>query len=270
MEELTMDQEAIAAGVTANAEIKHKILRRHRKAFRFWFLVAQMLEEAVVQDRSIELPFQRALDLFLLQAFKSHQSLYLLSVVGHEEDAATIVRRLLEICFQVGYLNLVPEERNDRAIAYLSDFWHNAPIKFKDEALPEAERKWWQDFYNLHKPQMKFDRGGNPAQQWYGCTLAQLATQINQKETYDKDYRYLSQMAHCSTRAITVTQIGNQVQIKSDRLVTPILVFGSRYVLAVTGLWNAQFGLIPEETIQRLNEMAFDMDMKPAGSSESL
>ena len=88
--------------IETNAAAKRATLARHKAAFGLWLLIHQILEDVVISDRNPRTSFARALDLLFIQAFKSHGSLYSLCILGHCEDAATIARRIFEICLQVG------------------------------------------------------------------------------------------------------------------------------------------------------------------------
>jgi hypothetical protein len=248
--------------IAQNKALRKQMIDRHRSAFRIWQLLAELSEEAVIKDRNLQGPFARALDLFFIEAFKSHQSLYLLSVNGHGEDAATIARRLLEISLQVSYLCQEESERDERGATYLAHFWHNAKEVLASLDLAEDRRRWWQIQYEQSKKRLKFQKNGKPAMHWFGCTFAQLATNLGLQKTYEQDYRFLSQMAHCSSRGLLLTNINNQTQIKSDRLIREILVFGTKYALWVTAKWNQEFALIPAPALQELLDLALNFDFK--------
>jgi hypothetical protein len=256
-----MANDAVAQGIEQNKALKKQMLERHRPAFNLWFRVAQLLEDVVVRDRRHDSAFGRALDLFFLEAFKSHQSLYPLCVMGHGEDAATIARRLFEIALQVGYLCSEDLRREERGEMFLAHFWHNA----KDIAavgLPEERRKWWEKQYNHHKKWLKFDRNGNPATYWFGSNFRQLATDMGFTDTYDKDYRFLSHVAHCSSRGLLLDKINDTIQIKTDRLVREILIFGTKYTIWITLNWNKCFALLDHTNLEKLGDEAINFDIR--------
>lgn len=158
---MRMDKAEIIQGIEQNRALKKEMLEKHRPAFHgIWLPLAQVMEEAVVKPRILDSAFARALDLFFIETFKSHQSLYLLAVAGHEEDAATIDRRLLEIALQVAYLCSDPAKREERGEQYLAHFWHNAQSILASVDLPQERREWWEDQYNHHKKWLQFDNKG--------------------------------------------------------------------------------------------------------------
>lgn len=257
-----MTDEAVAQGIEQNKALKKQMLDRHRPAFGVWLRLAQLQEEAVVKERRLDSAFARALDLLFIGAFKSHQSLYPLCVLGHGEDAATIARRLFEIALQVGYLCSEEPKREERGGAFLAYFWLNAKDIIAAIDLPEDRRKWWERQYNRHKKWLTLDRNGKPARYWFGSNFAQLAHGLGLKDTYDKDYRFLSQIAHCSSRGLLLDKINDVIQIKTDRLVREILVYGTKYALWVTANWNEHLDLIDPATLEKLRDETIKFDFK--------
>ena len=257
-----MTDEAVAQGIEQNKALRKQMLDRHRPAFDVWLRLAQLLEEAVVKERRLDSAFARALDLFFIEAFKSHQSLYPLCVMGHGEDAATIARRLFEIALQVGYLCSEEPKREERGERFLAYFWHNAKDIIAAIDLPEDRRKWWEQQYNRHKKWLTLDKNGEPARYWFGSNFARLARRLGLQETYDKDYRFLSHVAHCSSRGLLLDKINDMIQIKTDRLIREILVYGTKYALWVTANWNEHLVLIDAATLEELRDETINFDFK--------
>lgn len=244
-----------------NAEFKAKMIARHRPAFTLWCRVHELLEQLVVKERSLSSAYARALDLLFIEAFKSHGSLYPLCVLGHGEDGATIARRLLEIAFQVGYLCSEDSEREKRGELYLAYFWHNAKEVMKLN-IPSDRRKWWEDHYNRHKQWLPLKSSEEPLQNWSGLTFAAMADKLNLKNTYEKDYRFLCNVAHCSARGLLLDKVNGVLQITSDVFVREILVFGTRYMLGITLYWNELFAVGDSATLTELHTEAINFDFK--------
>lgn len=247
--------------MNSNAEFKAKMIERHRPAFDLWLRVHEMLEELVIKPRTLQSAYSRALDLFFVEAFKSHGSLYPLCVMGHGEDAATIARRLLEIAFQVGYLCLEDQDREKRGELYLAYFWHNAKEIIKLN-IPEDRRQWWEKHYDLHKRWLPLRPSGDPLQNWSGLSFAAMAERIGLKDTYETDYRFLSNVAHCSARGLLLDKVDGTIQITSDALIDELLIYGTKYVLAVTLYWNEHFALGDSGKLSELHAEAVGFDFK--------
>jgi Family of unknown function (DUF5677) len=251
--------------VDSNAAAKKATLTRHKSAFNLWLLVHQILEDAVIHDRDVQISFLRALDHLFIQAFKSHGSLYSLCVIGHCEDAATIARRIFEIALQVGYLDSEESEREKRGREYLAYFFHLVPKGIlSNPSLTPEERKKWQDLYDQNKQWLKFTKSGNPLPNWSGLGIAGLADKLRMRSSHDEDYRFLSNMAHGSSAGSLLRIADGKLQITDDSAATPILVYGTRYMLAVTEVWNAHFKLIEESKMVELRQVCPNFDFQQA------
>jgi hypothetical protein len=257
-----MTDKAPAQGIEQNKALKKQMLDRHRPAFDVWLRLAQLLEEAVVKERRMDSAVARALDLLFIEAFKSHQSLYPLCVMGHGEDAATIARRLFEIALQVGYLCSEEPKREERGETFLAYFWHNAKDVIAAIDLPEDRRKWWEEQYNRHKKWLTFDKNGEPKKYWFGSNFKQLAKDLDWQVAYSQDYHLLSHIAHCSSRGLLLDKINDKIQIKTDRLIREILVYGTKYTLWVSANWNEHFALIDTATLEKLRDETIKFDFK--------
>ena len=182
--------------------------------------------------------------------------------MGHGEDAATIARRLFEIALQVGYLCSEEPKREERGEAFLAYFWLNAKEITAAIDLPEDRRKWWERQYNRHKKWLTFDKSGKPPKYWFASNFAQLAGGLGFQETYEKDYRFLSYIAHCSSRGLLSGKINDVVQIKTDWLIREILVYGTKYALWVSANWNEHFALIGTGRLEKLRDDTNKFDFK--------
>ena len=138
-------------GETTPQEFMRRIVERYSRAFDLWCRTHELLEGVIPTNRDLSSPFSRALDILFVQAFKSHGSIYVLCVRGQGEDAATILRRMLEIALQVRYLfaETDPHERDVRGRRFLAYYWLQAPERIKVALCAEA-RHWWMTHYQGH------------------------------------------------------------------------------------------------------------------------
>lgn len=246
---------------TTPQDFMARMVVRHSRAFHLWCRTHEVLEVAVPTARDLSSPFSRALDILFVQAFKSHGSLHVLCVRGHGEDAATILRRMLEIAIQVRYLSVetAPAERDMRGRMYLAYYWLQVPRPIKDGLCGDTHR-WWLTHYSAYK-HLVSDKRGRPFRNWWGdSSIRDLASSLGLVATYDEDYRFLSQMAHCTAQGILFAQRGKIVEIRTDLLVREILVFGTRYMIAIAQLWNEPFGLLSSRDLASLGHEALSFD----------
>jgi len=55
---------------------------------------------------------------------------------------------------------------------------------------------------------------GRPFRNWWGdSSIRDLAGQLGLADTYDQDYRFLSQMAHCTSQGVLMERVGNTLKI---------------------------------------------------------
>src|SRR5437762_72386 len=159
------------------AQFRAQMIDRHRPSFELWGRCHEELERVVPQSRDTSQAYARALDILFVQGFKSHGSLYVLCVRGHGEDGATILRRLLEIALQVGYLSMDASKRQERAEKYLAWFWRQTPDRLQT-GLPQAEGAWWRMQYDRHK-HLLIKSSGKPFRNWWGdSSIRDLANDI--------------------------------------------------------------------------------------------
>jgi hypothetical protein len=161
---------------------------------------------------------------------------------------------------QAGFLAQDPGQQEDRGRRYLAYFWAQVPALLKTD-LPSEAHRWWEEMYEAHSDLLGFDRKGN-VRNWWGGNISDLFARLNLKDTYDQDYRSLSQMAHGTSQGILLTERERRLEIRSNRLIPEILVFGVRYVLGIAGLWNDCFGIMEKRSIDALAEEAVNFKFR--------
>lgn len=197
------------------------VIDSNRPGFALFRRTAELLEEVVTRTRLHSSRFDLALDVLFLQAYKTFCSVYFLAVRGHGEDAATLLRRLLEIVAQIGYLSYDPNacERQRRAARYFA-----------------------------HDP----DRGGY----WWNGNIRGLFDSIDLAETYDQDYRFLAQISHTCSQRLSFSVEEGTILIRSGETFTLTVVFASRYILGAAMKWNEVFNLLDAPRLAALSDEA--------------
>jgi hypothetical protein len=99
---------------------------------------------------------------------------------------------------------------------------------------------------------------------WADSTIRDLAKELGWLDTYEHDYRFLSQIAHCTAQGILMDRVGNTLEIRTDMLVREILVFGTRYMISVAKHWNDVFGLIEATHLAELAVEAINFNFGAA------
>src|ERR1019366_1436979 len=152
----------------------------------------------------------------------------------------------------------------NRGKQYLAYFWHLTIGILADPSLTPEIRQRWQQLYEQNKKWLKFNKRGRPFPSWSGLSFADLASKLGIQESYDVDYRFLSNAAHSSAAGAMWNVVGGSLQITDDTFVTPILVYGTRYMLAVTEIWNAHFQLLEDQKIEAFRNQGLNFDFKAA------
>ena len=197
------------------------VIESNRPAFELFGKTAALLEGVVMRDRPHRSRFDLAIDILFLQAYKSFCGVYFLAVRGQGEDAATLLRRLLEITAQIGYLSHdpSPSERERRADCFLN--------------------------FNP-------DRGGY----WWNGNIRSLFISIGLQETYDQDYRFLAQISHTCAQRLRLELEKGTILIRTGETFTPNVMFASRYFLGAAMKWNEVFNLLEESRLAALSDEA--------------
>jgi hypothetical protein len=107
-------------------KFKNRVRNEHPEAFRLHLTAAALVERALIVPRTHDTALALALDMHMLQAFKSHLSALVVAEHGHAEDTATLVRRQLELSIQSVYIggDEIDEVRTKRATDYVGYLWH--------------------------------------------------------------------------------------------------------------------------------------------------
>jgi hypothetical protein len=211
----------------------------HRGAFDLHTAVAVALEGAVIRPRAHPTIIHIVLDMLMLQGLKSHATVSLLSQHGLMEDTATIARRLLELSVQAVYIGAESEqpEQLRRAGRYLAFLWRQLPGRMKHRLPSSLRAEWtgWARKYGRLVPAR--------AKQW-GPTFREIFREVGAEDLYLQDYSFLSAIAHGSSDAQVFQHSVRRVRLHSHDFAPIVLVYASRYYLALAEQWNRMFGLI--------------------------
>jgi hypothetical protein len=236
--------------MTTPEEFRARTLAKHHHTFDVIGRVAEVMQALVVTPRALpDLP-ARAVDMLFPQAFKSLVATRELAALALVEDAATLVRRLLEIAVQAVYIARDSEEatRTERAGAYLAFLWHKWPADLRTQ-LPAVEQQAWNAVYRTHGTRL------TPGRKSWGPTFREMFEYAEQAGTYKEDYGYLSNVAHGGPPSLVHRYAQPTVFLHDDREVGGLLLHASGYALATTMVWNDIFGVADAAELTRLRDM---------------
>lgn len=229
------------------SEFRQAVIDRYLPHFDLHWRIRETLESAMAQDRYLHELVPRALDMLFLQCFKAHVSTYELAALAQVEDAATIVRRLLELAAQAHFIGLHPDadERDRRAGTFLAFMWLKWP-QDAHAAISADERQAWEKVLEV------YGKHFTPTQRQWGPKFGDIFTELEARYSplpvgaWRKDYGYLSNVAHGSPPSLVHSYGQSIVAVHDDSQVPAILVAGSSYALLCAMVWNEVTRLIPE------------------------
>jgi hypothetical protein len=226
---------------------RNRVLAAYPTEFAIWTDVAGTLEHAVQVPRNHPTLVHLVLDMFMIQGLKSHGTVALLAQHGLMEDAATIARRLLELSVQAVYIGAESDERVRvrRAGMYLAFLWRQLTPVFK-RRLPPGVRKDWTAWARRYGRYIR-----RRARRW-GPDFREMFTQVGSEELYLTDYAFLSSMAHGAADSQVFQYSVERIRIHRHDFVPVVLIYSSRYYLAIAEQWNRAYSLLPDGEFARL------------------
>ena len=64
------------------------------------------------------------------------------------------------------------------------------------------------------------------------------------------------------TQGLLLDKINDRIQIKTDRVIREILVYGTKYALWVPANWNEHFPLIDATILEKMRDDTINFDFK--------
>jgi hypothetical protein len=232
-------------------ERPRRIHRRYSKAFALYREVANDVETYVRSPRRLGSPLPLALDMLMMQGYKTFLSLYLLTEHAQIEDAATIVRRLLELAARANWIAAAADEagQEERARHYISDMLFSLQ-EGQERGIPSAFIDAWTELLGAAHVDASARRKRPKRPQF-----RQMFEAAGQLKTYDTDYAFLSAIAHGSPDNQILQYSARPVRLNQDAFVPVLLLYGTRYYVALFGIWNSEFHVCPKARVDTLIEL---------------
>jgi hypothetical protein len=199
-------------------------------------------EEGIRKSRPLSGAVAYALDMLLVQAYKTHLSVFALCELAHIEDAATLARRLLELSAQAAFMLSPAGKGEQQAARYLADLWDRLPVE-RREALPVHLVAHWEAVVAPFKGTL------SPQRPRWGPPFKDMFEAAGMASTYEEDYRFLSGIAHGSAEDQILHYSARTVNVRPSEQVPTILVVATRYYLSLVVQWNNHFQVLPEDRL---------------------
>lgn len=254
----TSTREREAEGKLPLADLINEVRRRHRKAFELAEEIGSAIEPMLRTPRHPRAATSHAMEFLAHQAHTSFLSAQLLAERALVEDAATIVRRLMELCVTTNYVGGDDDRavRDFRARCFLVQIWEEFPAELR-ATLPDKERRRWRRLLDRHRAEVP---------QGHRCRLPKFAKRfekIGKADTYRDDYSLLSSIAHGTSPTLVLSAAVRPVPLVSDQFVPVVLVFACRYYLGTLGLWAVNLRMRGKDSLAPLIDRAMNFFAAP-------
>jgi hypothetical protein len=146
----------------------------------------------------------------------------------------------MEIAVQIAYIHAdgVDSLSRQRAGHYLANLWREAPPELKSH-IPPSAMIWWENVWEEFAKDLP-KRGWRP-------NFKEMFSLLGKLEVYEEDYSFLSAIAHGSTREAIVHYSMSRVNLRPDTHVPVLLVYATKYYLAIAHIWEERFRLIDQD-----------------------
>jgi hypothetical protein len=188
-------------------QFKRSIYERYREHFDHLYALLALAEQSMHTYRGFTGDhYQGALVLIFPRAFKSFDSVRKLCEIVYCEDAAVVLRSLLNLLVVTRWIALDPQSRAKKYFAWYWIEMHREAEWVRDIASAE----WMADIekhYNEIKPQFEYrDKQGRAkmARQWYepeAHSIRDLFKEVGLEGQYEEGYRSLSGIEHSNAMA---------------------------------------------------------------------
>ncbi len=262
-------------------QFRQQIYETHREHWDHVYTLHRFAEGAMCSYKGFaNTPYKECLILIFARAFKSYDAVRRLCEVASCEDAAVILRSLLNLLVVVRWISL---DEQKRARRYSHWYWvrmYEEIQKMKDSVSPDR-LQFIQDRYDRVKSQFQYkDKKGAIRffDHWYqpeANTIRDLFVQVDLEKHYEEAYRPLSGIEHSDATAflqmITSVEAATderRLEIQSDLFVPEYLRNAFQYFGDILSLCNRTIPLCNPselEEILTVGKQFFEGDLKAHG-----
>jgi hypothetical protein len=192
----------MSSSIPHEKEFKRQIYEKYRDHFDHFYRLHQLAEWALVEYGAITKDeYQATLQLILPKALKSFDAVRRLCEIASCEDAAVILRSLLNLMAVTRWISV---DSKNRAKKYLAWYWvqmHRDAALFIDVVPPEFVSEIERN-YDRVKSQFEFrDRNGTAKmpKHWYQPevnSIFDMFKEVGLEKQYEEGYKPLSGVEH--------------------------------------------------------------------------
>jgi len=262
-------------------EFKRKIYEKYKDHFDHFYLLHQLAEWALVEYGALTKDtYHATVQLILPRALKSFDSIRRLCEIASCEDAAVILRSLLNLLAVTRWISMDSEKR---AKKYLAWYWVQMyrDAEFFNDVVPAEFIAEIERHYNQVKTKFEYkDRGGNikMPKHWYQPevnSIFDMFKEVGLEKQYEEGYKPLSGIEHSDCMSyfsmLREAERSNgrvQLAVQSDLFVPHYLRNAFQYFADIFRICNQTMTLTDPEHFEEIVAAGiafYKTDMKAKG-----
>jgi hypothetical protein len=280
---LLMPDENKQTGLVDNHQFAASVYTKYQEHFDHYYKLLKFAEASLHKYRGLRKDsYHAVLQYICPRAFKSFDAIRRLCEIAYCEDAAVILRCLLNLMAVTRWISKDPEKRSKK---YLGWYWielqeraERQPDKFSAAATTEIQKH-----FDAEKSQFEYtNRKGKPdfAKQWYQpevYLISDLFKEVGLEKHYQEAYKTLSGtehsdvMAYYAMFATAEKKDGEtKLEIQSDLFVRNYLRNGFQYFADIFGMCNKTMAYADDRELREIVEAGmsfYKADMKSESAS---
>jgi hypothetical protein len=268
-------------GPISEDDFKAKVYLAHRVHFDHVFRLHRVAEGTMLSYRNQTVTaYEASLSLIFPRAFKSYDSIRRLCEIASCEDAAVILRSLLNLLVVTRWISLEPSVR---AKKYLHWYWVQMHLDAQrlNGIVPPELVPFIQQKYDRVKTQFEYvDKKGKlkRATKWYepeASNIRDLFVQVGLEKQYEEGYRPLSGVEHSDStaffamvRGMDQTGTERRLEVQSDLFVPHYLRNAFQYFGDIFELCNRTIPLADDAELKAIlaaGKAFYKADMEASG-----
>jgi Family of unknown function (DUF5677) len=246
-------------------QFKRAIYEKHQAYFDHVYRLFVFVQEALQNYKGFTADeYCASLQLICARAFKSFDAIRRLCEVASCEDAAVLLRSLLNLMAVTRWISLDPIRRAKRYLAWYWIQMYRDSAKFAG-TFPKAWIPEIQKRYGTIKPQFEYKDAKGRVQMvkhWYqpeANTIRDVFEQVDLEQHYVEAYEPLSGVEHADVMAFfpmiahaETRENERALAIQSDLYVPNYLRNGFQYFADIFGTCNKTMALADEKTLREI------------------
>jgi hypothetical protein len=246
-------------------EFTRQIYEKYRNHFVHYYRLHQLAEWALVNYGAItKNAYHATLQLIFPKALKSFDSIRRLCAIASCEDAAVILRNLLNLLAVTRWISL---DSGNRAKKYLAWYWVQMyrDAEYFSSVVPPEVAADIEGHYNRVKAQFEFqDKSGKTkmAKHWYQPEIHSILDMFREaqlEKQYEEGYKPLSGIEHSDCMSyyamLRDAERANgktQIAVQSELFVSHYLRNGFQYFADIFRICNRTMALADSEAFEQI------------------